>query len=207
MKELIKKLRLTIILPCLFYFFFPFICKGEENTDFSFSAPEISYNQGFRLKTNILPWLLTIPNIGAEYLFAEKWSVELNVWYCPWKLTDKISVKTVSILPEFRWWIKSNRKGSFLNIHLDFAWFNVRMNNYRYQDPGRPLLGGGIGYGYRLELDKRWGMEFEIGAGFVNARYDRYYNVPNGELIDTRVSSIITIDRAAITVSYNLGDL
>ncbi|MCH5227667.1 MAG: DUF3575 domain-containing protein [Muribaculaceae bacterium] len=160
-----------------------------------------------RLKSNILPWLLTIPNIGAEVSFGEKWSAEMQVWFCPWKISDKFSVKTVAILPEARWWWKTNRKGSFINLHLSAAWYNVRAGDCRYQDRSRPLLGAGIGYGYRLELNRHWGLEFEIGAGFANTKYERYYNVPNGALKDTRVSTYWGIDRASIAVSYYLCEI
>ena len=181
--------------------------KGETSENFKTIGPQTSLNQGLRLTTNILPWTLTIPNIGMEYLLGEKWSVALDVMFCPWKLSDKFSIKTVAILPEGRWWLQTNRKGSFFNVHLNVAWFNVRANDYRYQDKGRPLLGGGIGYGYRLETNEKWAFEFEIGAGVANAKYDRFYNVANGALKDTRVSTYWGIDRACVTVTYHLCDL
>lgn len=186
--------------------FVPFKSKGEE-VGFRTLGPQSSPSGELRLNSNILPWGLTIPNIGAEYAIGEKWSVELNVMFCPWKLSDKFSVKTVAVLPEGRWWLKTNRKGSFFNVHLNLAWFNVRANDYRYQDSGRPLLGAGIGYGYRLEFNEKWGLEFEIGTGMANMRYDRFYNVPNGALKDTRVTTYWGIDRAAVTLTYNLCDL
>ncbi|MCH5226185.1 MAG: DUF3575 domain-containing protein [Muribaculaceae bacterium] len=162
---------------------------------------------GLTLKSDILPWGLAIPNIGAEYSFANNWSIALNVLFCPWKISDKFSVKTVAILPEGRWWLKNNRKGSFFNLHLNLAWFNVRSGHYRYQDTSRPLLGAGIGYGYRLEFNNRWGIEFEIGAGVANMKYSRYHNVFNGALIDSRVSTYWGLDRASITFVYYLCDL
>lgn len=182
-------------------------CAGAETEEFATRAPLQSNNQEILLSTNILPWGLAIPNIAGEYLFSEKWSLALDVMFCPWKISDKFSVKTVALLPEARWWLKNNRKGSFFNIHLNLAWFNVRANSYRYQDAGRPLLGAGIGYGYRLELNRKWGLEFEIGAGMANMKYDRFYNVKNGALKDTRVSTYWGIDRAAVKVVYYLCDI
>lgn len=181
---------------------------GIERADtFPVKAHAPVPEQSLRLKTNALPWLLAIPNVGAEYTIAPKWSAALDIWYCPWKISDKFSVKTVAVLPEGRFWLKNVRKGSYFNLHLTVAWYNVRANAYRYQDTGRPMLGAGLGYGYRLELSSRFGMEFEIGAGMVNARYDRFYNVPNGALKDTRVSTIWGIDRLAVSLTYHLCDL
>ena len=159
------------------------------------------------LKSNVVPWAVTVPNLGIEYKFKEKWSLAMDVYYCPWKLSDKFSVKTVALLPEGRYWLKTNDKGSFFSLHLNVAWYNVRYNSYRYQDDKIPLLGGGIGYGYRLILDDKWGLEFSIGAGMFSARYNRYYNVENGALADTRKTTYWGIDRLGITFTYNLADL
>lgn len=198
--------QLLIFIIALAFFLNPLKSKGE-NHEFQTVAPQFASNQELRLRSNILPWAFTIPNLGAEYVFADKWSIALDVLFCPWKLSDKFSVKTVAVLPEGRWWLKSNQKGSFFNVHLNLAWFNVRANDYRYQDTQRPLLGAGLGYGYRLQLNTKWGLEFEIGAGMANTKYDRFYNVTNGALKDTRISTYWGIDRVALTVCYNLCDL
>ena len=198
--------RMVIFLFSVFLML-PLALKGEEKDFFQTKAPQDVFQQQLRLKTNILPWIGTIPNLGAEYVFGNKWSAAFDVWFCPWKISDKFSVKTVAILPEGRWWFRRNNKGSFLNIHLNVAWFNVRANSYRYQDASRPLLGAGIGYGYRVRINNRWGFEFEIGAGMANAKYERYYNVDNGALIDSRVTTYWGIDRLSLAFTYNLCDL
>lgn len=182
--------------------------SGDTYEEFPVVAPQTGiHRQQLLLKTNLFPWLLTIPNIGAEVAIANKWSAALNIMYCPWKMSKRFSVKTAAILPEIRWWLKDNTRGSFFNLHLNLAWFNIRCNDYRYQDTSRPLLGAGLGYGYRLQFGNRWGLEFEIGAGMFNTKYDRYYNIANGALKDTRVTTYWGIDRAAVTLTYYLCDL
>lgn len=181
--------------------------KAADGEEFATIAPQDSFQQQLRLRTNLLPWLATIPNLGMEYVVGNKWSAVLDVWFCPWKISDRYSIKNIAILPEGRWWLKKNNKGSFFNVHLNIAWFNVRANDYRYQDTSRPLLGAGIGYGYRLKLNDRWGFEFEIGAGMANAKYDRFYNVENGALKDTRVTTYWGIDRLSFSFTYHLCDI
>ena len=181
--------------------------QARTQTSLLFKAPEGKDPDQVRLKTNLIPWIAAIPNIGVEYAFKQKWSINADIWYCPWKLTDKFSIKTVALLPEGRLWIKNNSKGSFFNVHFTIAWYNVRFGNFRYQDDCRLLLGGGIGYGYRLNLSERWGMEFSIGAGVTSTRYDRYFNVTNGGMIDTRSTLYFGIDRIGVTFVYNLCDL
>lgn len=199
--------RLGVLIFGLVLLFQPIISYAEEPEEFQVVAPPPSIQEGLRLRTNLLPWVAVVPNLGIEYMIGDRWSGVLDVWFSPWKISDRYAIKTVAIFPEGRWWYSSNRKGSFLNLHLNIAWFNVRANDYRYQDRSRPLLGAGIGYGYRLELNSRWGIEFEIGAGMANSKYDRFYNVKNGALKDTRVSTYWGIDRLSVAFTYHLCDL
>lgn len=187
--------------------FIPFAAKGESVLKSPELQPEIQAAHSLQLRSNVLPWGLGIANIGAEYAIAKKWSVVLDLWFCPWKISDKFSVKTLAILPEGRWWWKSNKKGSYINVHLNVAWYNIRANSYRYQDAETPLIGGGIGYGYRLSIGKRWGIDFEAGIGVSHTKYNRYYNVKNGALKDKRVSFLWGPDRLSIAVTYLLCDL
>lgn len=188
-------------------FLSPFISKGENRGEFQTVAPQYGWEHQLRLKTNIIPWAATIANLGAEYVIARKWSTGINVWFCPWIISHEYSVKTAAILPEARFWFKDNTKGSFINLHLNVAWFNVRFKDYRYQDKGMPLLGAGLSYGYRIDINPKWGMEFEIGAGVSKAKYDRYYNINNGAFKDSRSTTYVGLDRLSITFSYNLCDL
>ena len=202
---MIKKL---IFLLLGLIFLIPEMKGEEERTDsIEFQAPPERKPGKLMLKSDVVPWSVVIPNLGAEYTFADKWSAALDVAFCPWKISNKFSLKTVAILPEGRYWLKDNTKGSYFNFHLNIAWYNVRYHRYRYQDTNGPLLGAGVGYGYRLNIDKRWGVEFSVGAGFFSTRYHRYHNVANGALADTRNSTYWGIDRLGISFTYNLADL
>ena len=174
--------------------------KAQETGDWEYDYVP-SYPL-FSLKTNIVPWLATIPNIGGEIKTAGPISVDLALWWCPWKISEKYSLKTFAILPEVRWWFNPEWKGHFLGLHLTAAWFNLRYNKDRYQDYDRPLLGAGLTYGYFFEFNREWGLELNIGVVYMNMQYDRYYNIPNGALIDQRKTSYIGLDRLGITFSY-----
>ena len=180
-----------------------------ETFDFVAVAPDTpsTYPKELRVRSNLLPWLIAVPNLGAEFVFSKHWSGVLDVWFSPWKFSDKYSLKTVALLPEVRWWVSSSQRGSYLNIHADVAWFNTRVNTNRYQDSSRPLFGAGIGYGYHVNVSKRWAFEFEIGAGYANIHYNRYYNVANGALRDTEEFNYWGIDRLSVAVTYYICDL
>lgn len=183
---------------------------SERDETISFlksKAPETSNPNVFSLNSNLLFWCADLPNFGASVSMGSHWSLNLNVAYCPWVIDNQYSLKCAMILPETRWWPKSNLKGHFLSFHLTVGWYNLRWRDFRYQDSDRPLAGAGIGYGYLLDLNKNWGIEFNIGAGYINTRYDRFYNIPNGGLADTRVSSYWGIDRVGISIVYRLCEL
>lgn len=200
---------LKIFLPLMLMIFIKSSASFAEGINTLHIQEQLPINQSktVRLKTNLVPWAATIPNLGAEITFGNHWSAALDIWYCPWKISQSHSLKTAAILPEGRWWPKTNQKGHFLDFHLSVVWYNLRWNSYRYQDIDRPLLGAGIGYGYLLKFNPNWGIEFSIGIGIAQSRYDRFYNITNGALADTRQTFYWGIDRLGISVFYNIGDL
>lgn len=192
--------------------FLTIMCVGVKADDepaslFETKAPRNDLPHPLRIKTNIIPWIGTVANAGAEYVFHSKWSVNLDLWFCPWKISSSTSLKTVMILPEVRWWLKEADKGSFFNVHLTCGWYNLRKGANRYQDADTPLLGAGIGYGYKLPINEKFSFEFVIGAGYIHTKCDKFYNVANGALIHTKMIDYIGVDRLAVNFVYNIGDL
>lgn len=154
------------------------------------------------VKTNVIPWGATIMNIAGEAGITRNISVSLPVWYCPWFIGEKRALRILSFQPEARWWFANAGEGHFVGIHGSVAWYNMKYGRYRYQDTGRPLLGAGLSYGYSLKFHDSWGIEFSLGAGYLNTRYDRFYNVFNGQLHDTRVTSYLGIDNLSVSFVY-----
>lgn len=154
------------------------------------------------LKTNGIYWLATIPNLTGEVRVGKHVAIDLGVAWCPWKISDRYSLKVLSIMPAARWWFNERADGHFIDIHLTGAWYNLRWKSDRYQDVNRPALGAGISYGYQFTFTENWGLELQIGAGYVNTRYNTYYNIKNGALIDTRRTSYWGIDRLGVSLVY-----
>lgn len=173
--------------------------------------PKVLTMQGFRdpirlsIKTNAIPWAATVMNIAGEVAVADHVSISLPVWWCPWFISKAHALRVLALQPEGRWWFEETGSGHFVGPHFSLAWFNLRHNGIRYQDKGRPLLGAGVTYGYRLKLNRVLDLEFSVGAGFMSIRYDRFYNVTNGVLIDTRQTSYLGIDHAGVSLVYNFN--
>lgn len=182
------------------------VVMAEDATGASFrdTLPSESEPRYVSISTNIVPWGAGVMNVAVEAQVGTRMSVQLPVMWCPWWIGRRHAVRTFAAQPEGRWWLDTPGKGHFAGAHLSIAWFNLRYGDDRYQDHGRPLLGAGISYGYRLPLGKSWGMEFSLGVGYASMRYDRFYNIPNGSLIDLRTTGYFGIDRIGVSLYYNI---
>lgn len=177
--------------------------KSQQSTDEVQVRVPLKSKRAFSVKTNIVPWVATIANmeLGAE--IYKNISVSLPVMWCPWVISKQHSVKIFGIQPEARWWFDGIGQRHYAGVHATMALFNLRNGSYRYQDSGRPLLGGGIDYGYVLPINKQFSAEFSIGLGYASLRYDRYYNVENGVRIDKRQTNYWGIDKLGILFVYH----
>ncbi|MDE6715334.1 MAG: DUF3575 domain-containing protein [Muribaculaceae bacterium] len=178
---------------------------GENNNTPSLTtANSTTHLSRWRLSTNALPYSLTIISAAAEYLVSPKLSVELPIYYCPWSISRNFSVRTFATQPELRYWFRDNRRGHYVGLHASVAQFNVLIHRDRYQDSELPLLGAGISYGYLLPVSHRWSIRFSAGVGYCYARYQRFYNIANGALIDNRSTHYVGLDMIGVSIIYNL---
>lgn len=155
------------------------------------------------LKTNIAYDAIAVSNLAFEMQFSKHISVELPVMFSGWDISHKYAVRTFAIQPEGRWWLEKAGAGHFFGVHAHMALFNAKWDENRYQSTDRPLLGAGISYGYKLPFSKHWGAEFTLGAGYANMKYNTYYNIDNGALIETKSRNYWGITRLGISLSYH----
>lgn len=207
-KDLLKRM-----IPLLFLLLPYLAVTGKAQSDSEQTSPRqtpqpiegdasVSGGRYVALKTNLAAWAGTIMNIAAEMQVGKHVSVELPVLWCPWHIGSKHAVKTFTVQPEVRYWLRQPGGGHFFGVHAHAGWFNVLWDKDRYQDTDRPLLGAGISYGYLLPFSKHWAGEFTLGAGYANMRYDTFYNIDNGARIDTRNKNYWGITRVGLSVVY-----
>lgn len=165
----------------------------------------VSSSRLITVKTDLLPWCGSIMNLGVEVEITPHISVALPVWYCPWFISDKHSLRVAALQPEGRWWLRNPGEGHFAGIHASVAWYNMKWGRYRYQDNKHPLLGAGLTYGYTFRFHRHWGLELSAGVGFVHTRYDRFFNTRNGQLADTRTTSYFGPDHLSISLLYHIS--
>ena len=164
-------------------------------------------------KNNIIYDAALVANLGVEIGFAKHFSVDIPVTYSPYTISRNYRMRTLSVQPELRYYLKEGWRGHFFGIHGNFAYYNVvtpfnTKTRYQDRDGKHPLYGAGISYGYSLPLrkDSRWGIEFTIGAGYAYLDYDCFYNVDNGAWFTKNTKHYFGIDKAGITIYYRIVD-
>lgn len=168
------------------------------------SAKKAAPTRYWALKTNIPMLAVDVKNIALEAQVSKHVSIDFPVMLNFSDQSDRRAVRMVGFQPEGRWWFKTPGTGHFFGLHTHAAWFNARWKENRYQDEGRPLLGAGLSYGYKMNFGAHWGAEFNIGAGYANMKYNTYYNIDNGALLNTRIRHYWGITRLGLSLVYRL---
>jgi len=166
------------------------------------------YRGGFvALKTNLAALGLLVANIGVEFSFGRGFSLDLPFYYSPYDITSRFRVRIFGTQPELRYWLNRDLPGDghFFGLNGTVSGFNISFpGSDRFQDPEHALWGVGLSYGYALSFgsDRRWGLEFNIGAGYMNYHLDTFENVYNGRLVKTREKSYWGITRVGFSLTY-----
>jgi len=159
------------------------------------------------VKTNLAALGLLVANLGVEFSFGHGFSFDLPFYYSPYDITSKFRVRILGTQPELRYWLRRDWPGDghFFGLNGTVAGFNVSFpGTYRFQDPERALWGVGLSYGYAVSLGsgRHWGLEFNIGAGYMNYHLDTFDNVHNGKLIHTGKKDYWGITRVGLSLTY-----
>ncbi len=159
------------------------------------------------VRTNLLAYSTLIPNVGVEFSFADHWSAEITAMYSPYDLFRyNLKTRVLASKPEVRYWFGDVlREGHFVGLHVPLAGFNIQLeDSYRYQDPKRALWGVGINYGYAMLLgeEENWRLDFTIGLGYMDLRYNVYEGVRNGKFIRSEMKHYFGPTCLGINLSY-----
>lgn len=126
--------------------------------------------QRIGLKTNMLYWATTTPNIGLEIPMNNKMTLELSGAYNPWTFADDKKMRFWLFQPEIRYWLCEGFEGHFVGLHLHGAQYFGGFDKTRYDGY---LAGGGFTYGYDWILSPHWNIEAAIGVGYARLWYDK----------------------------------
>ena len=177
------------------------------------------------LKTNLLYWATTTPNIGIEARIAPRFTFNLEGGYNPFTLNDNIEVnrkvKHFLVSPEFRYWFCESFNGHFIGINGNYSQFNVGAVEipeifYSLSDPATMVgmeknsrsegwaAGGGLTYGYQWMLGRRLNLEATIGLGYWYTEYDKFDNRKCGVFQQSFNKHLLGITKCGLSFIYLL---
>jgi outer membrane protein OmpA-like peptidoglycan-associated protein len=162
------------------------------------------------IKTNLLYGATATPNLGLEYRTGKRMSLALSAGYNPWTFDDSRKIKHYMLQGEYRYWLKEAFNGHFAGLHGLYSRYNVGgidvpllfKKEYRYDGSA---YGAGISYGYHLALGNRWGLEFNIGAGYAHLSHGKYLCGNCGKQVSEETVQYFGPTRAGISIAYRIG--
>jgi hypothetical protein len=123
------------------------------------------------LRTNLLYWAVATPNLGLEWKLSNNIGILINGAYSHWIWSDKGKHhRTWLVQPELRYYMGEN-KNWFIGLEGHAGEFNFKFGDTGYQGD---TLGGGLTGGYRLRLGKAFDMDFSLGLGYTDLKYESY---------------------------------
>lgn len=179
----------------------------------AFVSTAASYGQQVGLKTNLLYWGTTTPNLSVEIALGRKTSLEITGSYNPWqfgKKDDNKKVKHWVVMPELRFWPYEKFDGHFLGFHGLYTQYNAggvnlplwplsNLKTSRYEGYG---TGAGFVYGYQWYLGPHWNLELSVGLGYMYFNYKRYECRRCGNYLDKGTKHWVGPTKIGVSFTY-----
>lgn len=170
----------------------------------------ISYAQRTAIKTNLIYWGVTTPNLGVELALSSKNTLELGGGLNVFAFSDNKKFKHWLLQPEYRYWLCEKFNGHFFGLHAHGAQFNVggwdiplgRLDVFKDSRYEGYLYGAGISYGYQWVWSPRWNFEFNLGGGFARIHYEKYPCATCGTKQDEGTYNYFGVTKAALSLIY-----
>lgn len=122
------------------------------------------------VRSNLLWDAMLMPNIGVEFSVSDKITLGAD-FYASWLGAKKH--KTQGWMPsiEGRYYFSELFKGHHLGITASY--YNINKVKYFYSDSYAKdgyAVGGGLLYGYSINLGEKWNLSFNIGAEYTSIK-------------------------------------
>lgn len=169
--------------------------------------------QEVALKTNLLYWSTTTPNLGVEIKTGTRTTLDLVGTYNPFTFRHNIKFKNWTAQPEFRLWNCEAFNRGFWGFHAVGGQFNVGnlnlpfglfsgLDDHHYEGY---LVGGGVSYGYQWYLGPHWNLEATFGFGYLYMNYDKYECPKCGDMLGHDKKHYFGPTRIGVSFVYLFG--
>lgn len=127
--------------------------------------------QRLALSTNVASDLLMVPSVGAEMTVGNRVTIGLKAFggYKPWGQ----DMKMVGVQPEWRYYFSGRPLHSFfVGMGALAGFYDITFKDKVYDGVA---MGGGITFGYVMNITKRFSIDFHGGCGAVAFDRKEYY--------------------------------
>lgn len=174
---------------------------------------------GVGIKTNLLYGGYTFtPNLGVEIGMGKRTTLDISGSYNWFNLdgTKNNNKKLVHwmVQPEFRYFLCEKFNGHFFGVHALYSQYNIgghnlpmlfgkRSADFRHQGWA---AGAGLSYGYQLMLGRSWNLEFNIGVGYAQLKYDKYNCPKCGDKVGTETKHYFGPTKAGVSLIWVINN-
>lgn len=148
------------------------------------------YAQRTCFSANLISWATLSPNAGIELCISHKSSLALDMTATPWSLSRQLSLRQISLCPEFRYWFNKTLYAHYIGINLLYSSYDI---HFKKNEHDGNIIALGLGYGYSLMLTSRLNLIPGIGIGIG-------YNQCRRDSRSDGFRPVIT--KASITIQY-----
>ena len=139
-------------------------------------VPVTVKDSDFALKTNLLGYAVLMPNLEAEWKFADRWSVALEAQGAWWSKSSPRRVYRLStVIPEVRYWAidRSKWHGMYVGLFGGVGLYDLDGMFGRKGHEGEGVMAG-LSVGYMWPISKHLSLDAGVGVGYMRIRDKEY---------------------------------
>lgn len=176
--------------------------KAEEQARLTAEAAAKAKPYTLALRANLLRWATLTPNLGVEWRISRNWGVAVDGTWTSWSWDNSNRRYALwEISPAIHYYIGKQKRG------YAGVMYHIGQFNYKLSDTGKQgnQQGGGVVGGYKLPIGKCLMLDFNLGLGCTNAKYDTY-TLTDGVRVRTgnRIKNYWGINKAGVTLIWKL---
>lgn len=169
--------------------------------------------QQVALKTNLLYWSTTTPNLSLEMALSKKITLDIQGGYNPWLFSSEEynqKFKHWLVQPELRLWTCEKFSGGFFGFHAMYGEFNAGgiklplkiFENFKDNRYEGSFVGGGFSYGHQWFLGNHWNLEATFGFGYLYVDYKNYERQKCGEFLGKGYKHYFGPTKFGLSIAY-----
>lgn len=98
------------------------------------SLPQKLSAQRVSVSTDLLEWCTLSPNAGVELSVSRHSTLLFSASFSPWKVSERLWLRHVTLTPEWRWWFDVPMSGSSLGLKTVYSCYDFGACGVRGQE-------------------------------------------------------------------------